>query len=37
MATASQVVDSELQQLARKHLWMHFSRMGSYGPDTRSR
>ena len=33
MATAPQVVDSELQQLARKHLWMHFSRMGSYGPD----
>jgi adenosylmethionine-8-amino-7-oxononanoate aminotransferase len=33
MATAPQVVDSELQQMARKHLWMHFSRMGSYGPD----
>ncbi|HEY2477388.1 MAG TPA: aspartate aminotransferase family protein [Solirubrobacterales bacterium] len=33
MATAPQVVDSELQQLARRHLWMHFSRMGAYGPD----
>ena len=33
MATASQQVDTELQQLARRHLWMHFSRMGSYGPD----
>ena len=33
MATAPQQVDTELQQLARRHLWMHFSRMGSYGPD----
>ena len=33
MATAQQIADTELQQLARKHLWMHFSRMGSYGPD----
>src|ERR1700744_2319994 len=33
MATAPQVVDSELQQLARKHLWMHFSRMGAYSAD----
>jgi adenosylmethionine-8-amino-7-oxononanoate aminotransferase len=33
MATAPQVVDSELQKLARKHLWMHFSRMGAYGPE----
>jgi adenosylmethionine-8-amino-7-oxononanoate aminotransferase len=33
MATAPQVVDTELQQLARRHLWMHFSRMGAYGPD----
>src|ERR1051325_7706052 len=23
----------DLQELARRHLWMHFSRMGSYGPD----
>src|SRR5918996_288592 len=23
----------ELQELAREHLWLHFSRMGSYGPD----
>jgi adenosylmethionine-8-amino-7-oxononanoate aminotransferase len=33
MATAPQQVDTELQQLARRHLWMHFSRMGAYGPD----
>ena len=33
MATAPQIVDSELQQLARKHLWMHFSRMGAYSAD----
>jgi adenosylmethionine-8-amino-7-oxononanoate aminotransferase len=33
MATAEQIVDTELQQLARRHLWMHFSRMGAYGPD----
>jgi adenosylmethionine-8-amino-7-oxononanoate aminotransferase len=27
-------VDStRLQELARRHLWMHFSRMGAYGPD----
>ncbi len=28
--TASQSVDTGLQQLARRHLWMHFSRMGGY-------
>src|SRR3954464_70900 len=33
MATAPQQLDTELQQLARRHLWMHFSRMGAYGPD----
>jgi adenosylmethionine-8-amino-7-oxononanoate aminotransferase len=33
MATASQAVDTELQQLARRHLWMHFSRMGGFSPD----
>jgi adenosylmethionine-8-amino-7-oxononanoate aminotransferase len=33
MATAQQAVDTELQQLARRHLWMHFSRMGAYAPD----
>jgi adenosylmethionine-8-amino-7-oxononanoate aminotransferase len=36
MAIASQstgAVDTGLQQLAMRHLWMHFSRMGSYGPD----
>jgi adenosylmethionine-8-amino-7-oxononanoate aminotransferase len=34
MAVASQPdpqVGSTLQELARRHLWMHFSRMGSYG------
>jgi adenosylmethionine-8-amino-7-oxononanoate aminotransferase len=24
---------ADLQTLARRHLWMHFSRMGAYGPD----
>jgi adenosylmethionine-8-amino-7-oxononanoate aminotransferase len=34
MATMPQEkVGSELQELARRHLWMHFSRMGGYGPD----
>jgi hypothetical protein len=23
----------ELEELARRHLWMHFSRLGGYGPD----
>jgi adenosylmethionine-8-amino-7-oxononanoate aminotransferase len=33
MAIASQrspVVDTSLQELAKRHLWMHFSRMGAY-------
>jgi adenosylmethionine-8-amino-7-oxononanoate aminotransferase len=25
---------TELQELARQHLWLHFARMGSYGPDS---
>src|ERR1041384_4910016 len=36
MAIASQStskVDTSLQELAMRHLWMHFSRMGAYGPD----
>ncbi len=34
MATASQApVDTELQELAKRHLWMHFSRMGGYDAD----
>ncbi|HWP33692.1 MAG TPA: aspartate aminotransferase family protein [Solirubrobacterales bacterium] len=35
MAIASQGegVATGLQQLAQRHLWMHFSRMGAYGPD----
>jgi adenosylmethionine-8-amino-7-oxononanoate aminotransferase len=32
MATA-QSVETELQQLARRHLWMHFSRMGGYSAE----
>src|SRR5680860_545638 len=35
MAIASKspgAVDSGLQELAMRHLWMHFSRMGAYGP-----
>ncbi|HEY5052697.1 MAG TPA: aspartate aminotransferase family protein [Solirubrobacterales bacterium] len=32
MASASPAVDTSLQKLAQRHLWMHFSRMGSYGP-----
>jgi adenosylmethionine-8-amino-7-oxononanoate aminotransferase len=24
---------AELEELAHRHLWMHFSRLGSYGPD----
>ncbi|MBI4898188.1 MAG: aspartate aminotransferase family protein [Actinobacteria bacterium] len=24
---------ADLQELARRHLWMHFTRMGAYGPD----
>jgi adenosylmethionine-8-amino-7-oxononanoate aminotransferase len=34
MAIASQTggAVTELQQQAMRHLWMHFSRMGSYGP-----
>jgi adenosylmethionine-8-amino-7-oxononanoate aminotransferase len=31
MATTSSSLTSEqLQELANKHLWLHFSRMGSY-------
>ncbi|HEX7294028.1 MAG TPA: aspartate aminotransferase family protein [Solirubrobacterales bacterium] len=34
MATASQApAGTDLQQMARRHLWMHFSRMGAYSPD----
>jgi adenosylmethionine-8-amino-7-oxononanoate aminotransferase len=34
MATASQApAGTELQKLARDHLWMHFSRMGGYDAD----
>jgi len=30
MAATSDSVSAEYQELARKHLWMHFSRMGAY-------
>jgi len=33
VASSSSQVGTELQKLAMRHLWMHFSRMGSYGPD----
>ena len=34
MATASQApAVTDLQKIAQRHLWMHFSRMGSYGPE----
>ena len=36
MAIASHLgskADTSLQELAKRHLWMHFSRMGTYGPD----
>ena len=32
-ASATSPEPSDLQELARRHLWMHFSRMGEYGPD----
>ena len=31
MATTAQTSAAELQELAKRHLWMHFSRMGAYG------
>lgn len=30
MATAGQTAPAELAELAKRHLWMHFSRMGAY-------
>src|SRR4051812_43763128 len=30
MATTAETSAAELQELAKRHLWMHFSRMGSY-------
>ncbi len=32
-AQSSSEVRTGLQELAKRHLWMHFSRMGSYGED----
>ncbi len=31
MATTEHATTSRLQELAQRHLWMHFSRMGAYG------
>ena len=31
---AGELSAGELSELARRHLWMHFSRLGSYGDDT---
>jgi adenosylmethionine-8-amino-7-oxononanoate aminotransferase len=33
IASRGEGVATSLQQLAQRHLWMHFSRMGAYGPD----
>jgi len=33
IAQSPQAVETDLQELARRHLWLHFSRMGGYGPD----
>ena len=30
----SAVSPEEMQELARRHLWLHFARMGSYGPES---
>ena len=32
-APAATASDPEMQRLAREHLWMHFTRMGAFGPD----
>ena len=33
MATVEELAAGDLQQLARKHLWMHFTRMGAFDAD----
>ncbi|MDX6658836.1 MAG: hypothetical protein QOH62_3629 [Solirubrobacteraceae bacterium] len=33
MATTENAATQNLQELAQRHLWMHFSRMGGYGQD----
>ena len=33
VASAPRSAPKRLQELARRHLWMHFSRMGAYGDD----
>jgi adenosylmethionine-8-amino-7-oxononanoate aminotransferase len=32
MATTARIDAEQLQELAQRHLWLHFSRMGGYGP-----
>ena len=31
MATSAAATPSDLQELAQRHLWLHFTRMGAYG------
>ncbi len=31
MATTTDTSNAQLQELAKRHLWLHFSRMGDYG------
>ena len=33
MATVEELATGEMQKLARKHLWMHFTRMGAFDDD----
>ena len=35
--TARAIAGHELQRLAKRHLWMHFTRMGAYEEAPRSR
>ena len=35
--TMSETAGTSLQELAKRHLWMHFSRMGAYDAAPRSR
>ena len=33
MATVEELTTGDLQEQARKHLWMHFTRMGAFDAD----
>ena len=37
MTTAAVSTNAELQRAARDHLWLHFTRMGSYASARRAR